>query len=147
MGRKLTAKQEAFVDAKLSGMSDLGAAKIAGYSDNKISGTQVARSERVQSVLDEARQALANVTNIRKQDVLEGILSAVDRAKMLGEPATEIRGWTEIGKMLGYYAPEVKRIEISDVNRLKGKLEALSDEELFEIANRPPLEGDYEVMN
>ncbi len=43
-----------------------------------------------------------------------------------------IRGWTEIGKMLGHYAPEVKKVELSMNQRaLMNKYEAMSDEELM----------------
>ena len=146
---KLTSKQEAFIDGKLSGLSDLAAAKQAGYSTTSLAPMTAALkdSRPVQTALQQAHQALASVTSLRRQDIVNGVLEAIDRARMLGEPATEIKGWTELAKMLGFYAPEKIRIELTtDAGRLKQKFEMLSDEELLEIAMRPPLEGEFRVV-
>ncbi len=141
--KKLSPQQEHLVDGLLSGKSKSQAARDAGFSTSVPAG-----SRAVQSVLDEARAALASATNIRKQDVVNGVLEAIDRARAGGEPATEIKGWTEIAKMLGYYAPEVKKIQLSlDQGRMKSKFEALSDEELMEIASKPVIEGVYSHVN
>ena len=144
----LTPKQEAFVNAKCAGLNDLAAAKQAGYSSAEGSAHQLKDSRPVQTALMEARGALMQVTNLRRQDIVNGVLEAIDRARMLGEPATEIRGWTELAKMLGFYAPEVKKIEITGhAGRIRQKFEALSDEELLEIASQPLIEGDFHVVN
>jgi hypothetical protein len=34
------------------------------------------------------------------------MLEAIDRARVRADPAAQIAAWREIGKMLGYYAPE-----------------------------------------
>jgi hypothetical protein len=45
-----------------------------------------------------------------------------------------IKGWSETAKVLGLYAPEVKKIEMSmNQKRLASKYEAMSDQELFDI--------------
>jgi len=133
--KKPTDKQLKFADAKLSGLNDKAAARAAGYSNSGASATMAVTSKGVQTVLDEARQLLASATNLKKSDVLAGILDAIERARMLGEPSTEIKGWQEVAKMLGYYAPEVKRIELTtDQGRVKSKFEQMTDEELLEIA-------------
>ncbi len=100
----------------------------------------------VQSILDEARANLRRASNIKKADVVLGVLDAIDRAKLAGEPNTEINGWKEVAKLLGHYAPEVKRIDLTlTQGRIKSKFEQMSDEELFELASRNVLEGEYEV--
>jgi len=55
-------------------------------------------------------------------------------ARDQSEPATMIRGWFEIGKMLGLYAPEVVKVQASrDVELLEQKYNAMSDEELLAV--------------
>jgi hypothetical protein len=141
--KKITPQQEHVVDGLLSGLSNRQAALAAGFTT-----ASAATSRPVQTVLEEAREALAKATNIRKQDVLNGILEAIDRAKSGGEPGTEIKGWTEVAKMLGYYAPEIKKIHLSmEQGRMKSKFEALSDEELIELASKPVIEGQFTHVN
>jgi len=144
MARKTpTAKQEAIADGILSGMSAAQASRVAGYSPtNGIA----AKSSIVQNILDEARANLRRASNIKKADVVLGVLDAIDRARLAGEPNTEINGWKEVAKLLGHYAPEVKRIDLTlTQGRIKSKFEQMSDEELFELASRNVLEGEFEV--
>jgi phage terminase small subunit len=146
MARKLptpTAKQEAIADGILSGMSVAQAQRIAGYSPTN---GLAAKSAVVQNILDEARANLRRASNIKKADVVLGVLDAIDRARLAGEPNTEINGWKEVAKLLGHYAPEVKRIDLTlTQGRIKSKFEQMSDEELFEMASRNVLEGEFEV--
>jgi len=144
MARKTpTAKQEALADGILSGMSTAQAQRVAGYSPKSVLGP---KSAIVQNILDEARANLRRASNIKKADVVLGVLDAIDRARLAGEPNTEINGWKEVAKLLGHYAPEVKRIDLTlTQGRIKSKFEQMSDEELFELASRNVLEGEFEV--
>jgi len=77
----------------------------------------------------------------RKQ-VLEGFLDAIGQAKLMSDPAVQIAGWREIGKMCGYYAPEVKEVNINvGAKRVIGQLEVMSDAELLEM-----IETDREAI-
>ncbi len=50
------------------------------------------------------------------------------------EPAVMIRGWSEIAKLLGFYAPEVVKVQVSrDVERLEARYAAMTDDELLAI--------------
>jgi hypothetical protein len=78
----------------------------------------------------------ASIVASRKQ-VLEGFLEAIEQAKLMSEPATQIAGWREIGRMCGYYAPEVKEVNVNvTAKRVIGQLETLSDEALLEMIER-----------
>lgn len=146
MARKLTPQQDNYVDGILSGMSKSAAGRAAGYSNQSASCLAPAQSQAVQRTLDEARQALARATNIRKKDVIMGVLDAIDRARLAGEPNTEINGWKEVAKLMGYYAPEVKKIDLTVTQgNLKSKFEQMTDQELLEMASRSVIEGDYDV--
>jgi hypothetical protein len=49
-----------------------------------------------------------------------------------------IRGWSEIAKLIGAYAPERKTIELSvESEALRAKYAAMSDAELLALAELP----------
>ena len=52
-------------------------------------------------------------------------------------PTVMVRSAAEIGRMCGFYEPEVVKVPISaDAGRLMAKFKTMSDEELSEIAAR-----------
>jgi phage terminase small subunit len=62
---------------------------------------------------------------------------------MMADPQAMIKGWTEIAKILGHYAPEVKKIELTlSQGRMRTKFEALSDEDLLAIAEGRVIDGE-----
>jgi hypothetical protein len=64
--------------------------------------------------------------------VIAALLGTIEMAKDQANPAAMIRGLVEIAKMLGYYAPEVVKVPLSeDAERLRQRYEAMSDEELY----------------
>lgn len=91
-----------------------------------------------------------NIGASRKR-VLEGFLEAIEQAKVMADPAVQIAGWREIGKMCGYYAPEVKEVNINvGAKRLVSQLEVMSDQELLDLieSDKETLEGEaHEVLD
>lgn len=74
---------------------------------------------------------------ISRQHVLEGLQTGIAMAREQGDVHAMIAGWREIAKMCGYYAPERKVIAISaSANRVVAQLEALSDAELLQLAEK-----------
>ncbi|MDR2880851.1 MAG: terminase small subunit [Azoarcus sp.] len=131
---KLTARQAAFVDSVMEGKTPSAAAVAAGYSDQS-AGASVMKSEAVQQEIARARKELTDLTLLRRLDVIEGFIDGIRVAKLMSDAGNMIRGWAEIGKMLGHYAPEVKEMKLTlTQGRIRSKLEALSDEELLAIA-------------
>lgn len=123
--------QEVYVDGIMSGLSQSAAAAAAGNNN----GTQMAGVTRVQAEIARARQHIEDTTLLRRVDIIDGILSGISQAQLIGDPANIIKGWVEIGKILGHYAPEIKHVILTDGQaRLRTKYEALSDEELLAIA-------------
>ena len=130
----LTHMQAAFVDAALDGKDNINAARVAGYASPDRNGDRVAKSAAVQLALREARDELSSAAQIGRADVLDGFMEAINMARLAADPQAMIKGWTEVGKMLGYYAPEVKKLEITDnQKRLQSKFEAMSDEDLLRV--------------
>ena len=88
-------------------------------------------------MLHKARTEIEDISKIRRIDVLNMFLDAVEMARTLADPGQMINGADKIAKFLGYYEPE--RIEIThltDKNVLASKLKGMSDEELYAIASQ-----------
>lgn len=139
----LTEKQSIYVDNIMEGKSKSEAARAAGSLPT--SSTAIERSQAVQEALKAARSELEDISTIRRIDVLEGIMEAIDMGRTLAEPSTMIAGWKEIAKIMGYYAPETKRIELStDQANVQKKLEMMSDQELLEMLQKRSMLIDIE---
>lgn len=130
---ELREKHRIFAEAIMNGASQSDAARAAGYHPSTASS--VMRSEDVQIALAEARKGITDATTIRRLDVLNVFLDAIEMARTLADPANMINGADKVAKMMGYYAPETKRIELSmDQKVLDSKLKQLTDAELMELA-------------
>lgn len=136
----LNENQEQFVDGILSGLSQTAAAAAI---EGNINGTVMMNIPKVQAEIARARQEIQDVTLLKRVDTINGILDGINMAKMMADPANVIKGWVEIGKILGHYAPEVKKIQLSTGEaRLRNRMESLSDEDLYRIANGEIIEGE-----
>ena len=135
----VTEPQAKFIEGKLSGLSDHAAAVLAGQPH----AGSLSKSPTVKEQLTAARRWLTDTTQITRLDVIEGVIDGIECARMQGDAGNVIKGWTEVGKILGHYAPEVKKIELStNQGRLRAKFEALSDEDLLAIAEGRVLNGE-----
>ena len=135
----VTEKQAKFVEAKLHGLSDNAAAQAAGLAN----GTNTSRSPTIKEQLTAARRWLTDTTQIKRLDVIEGVIDGIEIARMQGDAGNVIKGWTEVGKILGHYAPEVRKIELSlGQSQLLAKFEALSDADLLAIAEGRVINGE-----
>lgn len=139
----LTERQDVFVDAVLKGNDRYEAAKTAGYLvDGRPSPSVAEKQKNIQRALAEARDELSSAAQISRADVIDGIMEGINMARLAADPATMIKGWTEVGKILGHYAPEVKKIEVTDnQKRLQSKFTAMTDAELLAT-----IEGECEVL-
>lgn len=136
MARKksiLTEKQETYVEHVLDGHSRGDAALAAGYSSRKQTSV-IERSEDVRQAIAEARSELSSAAQIRRMDLVMTLQEAVDMARMMADPTGMIAGVREIGKMLGLYAPEEKKIDLTvGQQRLRSQFEGMTDQELIEV--------------
>ena len=130
----LTEQQAAFVDAKRLGKDNIDAARAAGYAQPIAQGNAVEKTVAVQRALTAARDELSSAAQITRADVIDGFMEAINMAKLSADPASMIKGWSETAKVLGLYAPEVKKLEITgSQKRLQSKYESMTDAELFDI--------------
>lgn len=92
---------------------------------------------RFQAVVAKERKKNELAIEMTRDKVMQGLLDAVDMARVMSDPHAMIKGWTEIGRMCGYYAPDTKKIEVSvSAKRLVDKFETMSDEELLKYAEK-----------
>lgn len=132
---ELRAKHEHFANLIMEGHEPAQAARACGYAPS--TAYNVMKNEEVQLMLHKARTEIEDISKIRRIDVLNMFLDAVEMARTLADPGQMINGADKIAKFLGYYEPE--RIEIThltDKNVLASKLKGMSDEELYAIASQ-----------
>ena len=122
-----------FADMLSEGKSKAEEARVAGYNPSNVD--VVMRQEEVQNYLQEARQEIEDVSTLRRVDVLNLFLEAIDMARIQADPSQMINGADKVAKMMGYYAPETLKLEVEQNSKsLQNKFRQLSDAELYEIA-------------
>lgn len=139
------ARHEHFANVIMEGASPSDAARAVGLHPSQ--ATSIMRNEEVQMILHEARTQLTDMSTIKRIDVLNMFLDAVEMARLQADPAQMINGADKIAKYLNFYEPE--RIEIThslDPNVLSKKLKAMSDEELYALAAQKAKTVDGEVI-
>ena len=136
MARKksiLTEKQAAYVEGVLDGMPKPQAILAAGYSSAS-QLTQVDRSADVRAEIAAARAELSSAAQIKRVDMIEVLIESIGMARMMADPMAMIAGAREVGKMLGLYAPEEKKIDLTiGQARLRTQFEGMSDQELLDV--------------
>jgi phage terminase small subunit len=144
----LDERERQFAMFIVEGKSVRTATILAGYSHEGTNGSarkRLAENPRIVRAVNFLRKKNEKSILTSRKKVLEGFLEAIEQAKLMSEPMVQIAGWREIGKMCGYYAPEVKEINITvGAKRVIGQLEVLSDKELLELIekDREAIEGE-----
>lgn len=135
--KPLTEKQKLFVEHWAKGDSILAASARAGYADG---GTLAYRLVRMPNVLKLKAQYEAKYeaeSQMSRKKVMDGLLEAIEMAKLMAEPATMISGWTAVAKMCGYMAPVEHKMKVDVTGSVTmQKLTAMSDAELLELIEK-----------
>ena len=140
----ITKQQDAYVEGILDGKTKSAAALDAGYS-HASSSHSIERHASVQQALAERREELSSATQITRAGVLNGILDAIEMARAMADPQAMLAGYRDISKMMGYNAPEVKKLEVTaSQGRLRHKMQSLSDEDLLRLAEGEDVDGVIE---
>ena len=142
-GQSLTPKARVMARYVAEGHPAQIAAKLAGYNPDTggVLYARVARPDFIEYVKYLQKQN-ERVSDMTRKRVMDGLLEAIEQAKLLSEPMTQVAGWREIAKMCGYYAPEVKKIDINiSAQRVLTQLETLSDADLLNL-----IETDAETI-
>ena len=130
----LSARESSFVASFLTSGNATASAIAANFSPNgaSVAGNRMLRNVRVQEALQARQNADAIRLSIQREDVLAGLLEAVDTARHQQNPMAMISGLRELGRMLGFYTPEVKRLELTSCqNVTQNNITAMTDAQLL----------------
>jgi phage terminase small subunit len=140
-------KHRALVDGLFAGLTKSQAAKRAGLSVDGSLRRILERPEVTEYArrLQEKEQAKWRIT---REQVTQGLMEAIQDAKMLEEPNTQINGWRELGRLHGLYEAEEKKVTLSvEKQERMRQIEDASDDELLDFIDAPVIEGDFTQVN
>lgn len=157
----LTSKERAYVYWRGAGLTPAQAAKNAGFSIRN----HYERSKRIASLEanPNVRKALNRVFEenrvryqIDRDNVVEGLLEAINVAREQSDSPAMINGWKELARVTGVGAPERKEILLTQSNPSTEALKQAPDDELLKLVGKErnlqlasPIEDAdfYEVPN
>lgn len=140
----LNSKQLRFVEEYCISHSAADAARKAGYSVKTAYaiGAENLRKPQIKAAIHSRQTATALELGVTRQQVVSDLLEAIQTARAQGNPAAMISGAREIGKLMGFYSPELVEIHMSTNDAvLKARYEAMSDEELMSV-----IDGECETV-
>ena len=133
----MTPKQMRFIEEYSLDHNGAAAAVRAGYAPGsaKVTASRLLTKANVREALAVSQVRVAPRLEIDRQRVLEGLLEGIELARAQCNAMGMLAGWREIGKMLGYYAPEKKAVVVTELTQREiSKFEGMSDEELLAIS-------------
>lgn len=138
----LNHRQLAYAQIRARGVERQQSAVLAGYADADNAGVQVEESHDVQAEIERLRAETAVNAGVTKEMVAEGLKDAAELAKQMADPSGMVAAWRELGKLLGFYAPAVKKLE-KGINKhdLLRAMDELSDAELLQMRNGRVVDG------
>lgn len=141
--KQVDAKRMKYAELRAEGMPVSAAARAAGFKGTGSAHRNLETDNRIQELIAKNKAQTAEDLKMTRKQVLEGFLEAIDIGRIQADPHAMVKGWTEIGKMCGYYAPEVKNVNLSiSAKRMIDKFETMSDEELLRLAEKT-IDGSF----
>lgn len=130
---RIASQNELLADGILRAESISGAAKAAGLTPTAASNRL--RTDHVKELLRNGRKEIESVSSIKRLDVLNIFLEAIDLARTMSDPGQMINGADKVAKMMGYYEPDEIKVDVSvNYEGAMRKIRELSDVELLELA-------------
>ena len=132
----LTVRQMKFVEHYALCGNAAEAARLAGYSARtaRVIGPENLSKPAVKEAVSARQRAYQVELGLSKDEVIAGIVGAIEMGREQQDPAVMIQGYVQLAKLCGFYEPEVRQVELSgDSERWKAKLAAMSDRELLAI--------------
>lgn len=139
---ELSKQQAIYVAQRAKGHTKQESAIMAGYKVEENGVVKVERSEKVQTALTQARKETAKNLGLTKEDIAQGLLDAANMAKVMADPSAMVRAYSELGKMLGFYEPEKKKVTHELGEKTIEALKSLPDHELAKLAKGRVIEGE-----
>lgn len=142
----MSPKQKKYARNRAKGMTRKQSAITAGLAPSQT----LEELPTVQHELAKIRATMAADANITREDVVAMLIDAAGMAKLMSDPTAMIAAAREIGKILGHYAPEIKKIvKGMDQGDVKKALENMSDDELFKLAyaRTKVIDGEFRTVD
>lgn len=129
---ELTDRQARFVANFLVTGNGTKAAIDAGFSpvSARVTAHRLLTKAAVRAAIAARQGVDVKRLEIERQDVIQGLLEGVAQAKSQANPAAMIAGWREIGKMLGFFAPQEHHVELRGSGHDMRRLSAMSNADL-----------------
>lgn len=126
---QLSNKQLRFIDEFLVDLNGSAAAIRSGYSRKTARqiATRLLSKVHIRALVQKKQKETEERLQISRDDVIRGLLKAVDEAKAAGNPQAQISAWREIGKMLGFYN---KPVTPAPQESYESMVRSMSDKEL-----------------
>ena len=130
----LNARQQRFVAEYLVDLNGQRSAIAAGYSPRgaKVAASRLLTDVNVKALVRKRQAELARRVEIRREDIVRGLLETIEMARGQGDAQSMIRAAAEINKMLGYHAADNRRDEALSGSG-KVDLQRLSDKDLVAL--------------
>jgi len=134
--RKLPAHvmQRTFCENIAAGMKQAPAARNAGYSSPSKAADTLLKKSDIQAQIEQMRDDTRKAGLVTRERSIEGILEAIEHARIVNDPGAMIRGWQELNRMHGYHAPMKVEVDVpEEVRVMLNKLSGASKEKLIEL--------------
>jgi phage terminase small subunit len=145
----LNPKQQAYIEGVTrEGKSKLKAAYDAGYSSPRTAIQRLETSAPVQKAIATERKAHEEELNMTRKKVVDGLMEAVDMARVKADPLSMVAGWREVAKICGYYEPVKHKVEVSVNGQvLLHQITSMSDEDLLKLADEANvIDGEFTAL-
>jgi hypothetical protein len=126
-------EQQLLYNVEVLGLSVKRAGAMAGVADPQ----SMLQRGNVMVAREKLRAALRERLQITREDVVNGIKTAIDQAVILADPMAQIAGWREIAKILGIdKTPNVNVHIQGTLEQVQKQLQGLPLEQLMKEAGQ-----------
>ncbi|NMM13195.1 MAG: terminase small subunit [Rhodoferax sp.] len=132
----LTDKQGRFIDEYMVDMNGAAAAERAGYSKktSRAIACELLTKPDIQAELQARGAALARELEITREGVVRGFLDAFEMARADRQPGVMVSSMAAVAKLLGLYAVETKRVELTaGQGTIQANFAAMNDAQLLAL--------------
>lgn len=128
--KPLTDKQRQFVKEWASGESITSASIRAGFA-TATQGYRMVRMPNILAAYEQEKLEYREASRMTKAKIIEQFQEAFDMAKLQAEPFAMVAATRETAKLLGFYEPVKRKIEINFANQKD--MTAMSNEDLQKL--------------
>lgn len=132
----LTSKQLRWIEEYLVDFNGAAAAIRAGYSEKSARSIAHENTTKpdIQAVLQARQAATAKELQITREGVVRGLLDAFEMAKADRQPSVMVSAMAAVAKLLGLYAVETKRVELTaGQGAVQSNFAAMNDAQLLAL--------------